>query len=102
MNNLFSVKLLFKSTATSTIFLVKGGSLDEVCNIVIKHFEPETYVNADGGINKVELVKILDVFELVDDLNESLNLKEVYSRYIIFENPSTTAEEAIEKYSLDK
>ena len=47
-------------------------------------------------------VKILDVFELVDDLSESLNLKEVYSRYIIFENPSTTAAEAIEKYSLDK
>jgi len=110
--NLFSVKLLFESTATSTInpakifeeriFLVKGGSSEEVCSIVKKHFKPETYENADGGINKVELVKILDVFELVDDLSESLNLKEVYSRYIIFENPSTTTEEAIEKYSLDK
>lgn len=112
MYNLFSVKLLFESTATSTInpakifeeriFLVKGRSSEEVCSIVKKHFEPETYENADGGINKVEFVKILDVFELVDDLSESLNLKEVYSRYIIFENPSTTAEEAIEKYSLDK
>lgn len=66
MNNLFSVKLLVESTATSTInpakifeeriFLVKGGSSDEVCSIVNKHFETESYVNADGGINKVELV----------------------------------------------
>lgn len=43
----------------------------------------------------------LDVFELVDDLSKSLNLKEVYSQYIEFESLSSTAEEAIEKYSLD-
>jgi len=53
--------------------------------------------------NKIALVVWkLDVFELVDDLSKFLNLKEVYSRYIVFESLSTTAEEAIEKYSLDK
>jgi len=48
-----------------------------------------------------KLVKILDIFETVDNLKGSLNFKEVYSRYLIFDY-SLAVEEVIEKSSLDK
>lgn len=42
------------------------------------------------------------VFELVEDVEKQpIHLKEVYSRYLIFEE-DISAEEVIEKYSLDK
>lgn len=49
--------------------------------------------------NKV--VAILDTFELVDNLEETVHLKEVYSRYLVFDK-ETSPEEAIKRYSLDK
>ena len=62
----------------------------------------DTYLNGEGGSTTVRLAKILDIFELVDDLDESLDFKEVYSRHFLFEQDVVDVATVIELYRLDK
>ncbi|STX08857.1 Uncharacterised protein [Kurthia zopfii] len=111
MKNFYSVKLLFESVVSlnlspekifeERIILVQAENSDDISNLVYSKFPPDTYSNSEGGFTTIQLVEILDVFELVDDIEESLNFKEVYSRHLIFEQ-DVTAKEAIGLYSLDK
>ncbi|WP_224925591.1 DUF4288 domain-containing protein [Bacillus pumilus] len=112
MRQLYSAKLLFESISSPSnmpdkifeerIILVRAKNHRKVNDIIKKSFPEETFENAAGGQTTIKLVAILDVFELVDHLDqESLHLIEVYSRHLIFDK-ETSAKEAIEAYSLDK
>lgn len=111
MNNLYAVKLLFESLSSPNlspekvfeerIILVKTNNEEDISDLISNNFPSNNYSNSEGGFTTNQLVKILDVFEIVDNLEESLNFKEVYSRHLLFDQ-NVTAEKAIEKYSLDK
>ncbi|MGQ9022985.1 DUF4288 domain-containing protein [Bacillus sp. 18-5] len=111
MYDIYSVKVLFESTTSprlgpekifeERIFLIKTKKPDEIESIIHENFPEETYENSEGGMTTNKVVAILDTFELVDNLEESVHLKEVYSRYLVFDK-ETSPEEAIERYSLDK
>lgn len=111
MSNLYAAKLLFESTTSpkknpekifeERIILVKAENEEEISDLLNNNFPPDTYSNGEGGSTTKKLINILDIFEIVDNLEESLNFKEVYSRYLLFDQ-DITAEKAIEKYSLDK
>ncbi|WP_301109661.1 DUF4288 domain-containing protein [Sporosarcina sp.] len=111
MYGLYSVKLLFESIykpneSTETVFeerilLVRTEVPDEISRLVHNQFPPDTYENSSGGLTTIKLVKILDVFDLVEDLEESLHFKEVYSRHLLF-GKNTSVDEAIQSYALDK
>ncbi|MEK4423808.1 DUF4288 domain-containing protein [Solibacillus sp. FSL K6-1523] len=111
MYGVYSVKLLFESFVSPNlssekifeerIILVRAENLDEINELIYKKFPADTYLNGEGGSTTVQLAKILDIFELVDDLEESLDFKEVYSRHLLFEQ-DIDATTAIELYKLDK
>ncbi|AOC57891.1 MULTISPECIES: DUF4288 domain-containing protein [Bacillus] len=112
MYDLFSAKLLFESIPSpkvrpdkifeERIVLIKAKDQDEVKKIIEKSFPEETFGNGDYGQTTKKLVAILDIFELVDNLEEEpLHLSEVYCRYLSFDE-EISPKEAIEKYSLDK
>lgn len=111
MYGIYSVKLLFESTTLpdlgsekifeERIILVRAEKDDDIKDLVYKNFPSDTYLNGDGGMTTNQLVEILDIFELVDNLEESLDFKEVYSRYLLVEK-DVTVENIIELYSLDK
>ncbi|MEH7227358.1 DUF4288 domain-containing protein [Bacillus safensis] len=109
---MYSAKLLFESISSPSsipdkifeerIVLVKAMNQRKVKEIVKQGFPEETYDNAEGGQTNIKLAAILDIFELVDHLEQkSLHLSEVYSRHLIFDE-ETSVQEAIEAYSLDK
>lgn len=109
MNKIYAVKSLFESVTTNIspekflkkeLFFLKLG-MKEVNNLLSNNFPTDTFSNSAGGYTTNRLVKILDIFKIMDNLEESLNFKEVYSRFLLFEQ-GTTTERAIEKYSLDK
>lgn len=112
MQRIYSAKLLFESISSPSsipdkifeerIVLVKAMNQRKVKEIVKQGFPEETYDNAEGGQTNIKLAAILDIFELVDHLEQkSLHLSEVYSRHLIFDE-ETSVQEAIEAYSLDK
>ncbi|MEH7650255.1 DUF4288 domain-containing protein [Bacillus safensis] len=112
MQRIYSAKCLFESTSTPSsipdkifeerIVLVKAKNRRKVKEKVEQGFPEETYDNAEGGQTIIRLAAILDIFELVDHLEQkSLHLSEVYSRHLVFDK-ETSAQEAIEAYSLDK
>ncbi|MCM3138577.1 DUF4288 domain-containing protein [Bacillus safensis] len=112
MQRIYSAKLLFESISSPSnipfkifeerIVLVKAKNQLQVKEIVKQGFPEETYDNAEGGQTNIKLAAILDIFELVDHLEQkSLHLSEVYSRHLIFDE-ETSVQEAIEAYSLDK
>lgn len=109
--NIYSVKLLLESTVVpnelssktfeETIVLVRANNRDEVELKIRNHYVDNTYENAIGGKTTWSFVTILDVFEVIDDFEGDIDFKEVYSRFLPFEEP-ITASEVIKKYSLDK
>ncbi|MEK3972905.1 DUF4288 domain-containing protein [Bacillus sp. FSL M7-0558] len=112
MRQIYSAKLLFESISSPSsmpdkifeerIILVRAKNHCKVKDIIQKNFPEETFDNAEGGQTTIKLAAILDVFDLVDDLDqEPLHLSEVYSRHLIFDE-ETSVQEAIEAYSLDK
>ncbi|KLV21645.1 DUF4288 domain-containing protein [Bacillus altitudinis] len=112
MHKLYSAKLLFESSSSpkvrpdkifeERIILVRAKNNRKVKQIVKDHFPDETFENGDHGQTTTKLVAVLDIFELVENLDEApLHLSEVYSRYLLFDQ-ETSAKEAIDAYSLDK
>lgn len=95
MSNIYSVKLLFEhvvspdsvlnKTFEETINIIRAASMEEVEGLVKKHFKDITYTNVFGEITTIKLVTILDTFELVDNLEESLEFVEVYSQHMILD-----------------
>lgn len=108
---IYSVKILLESTVIPNIHssktfeemivLVEATNYDEIELKVQYHFVDNTYKNADGGQTTWSLVRILDIFEVIDTFEGDINFKEVYSRFLPFDKP-ITANEVIELYSLDK
>ncbi|MGG0668425.1 DUF4288 domain-containing protein [Sporosarcina koreensis] len=108
---LYSVKLLLESTVIpneyssktfeETIVLLRASGQDGIETKIRGHFVDLTYENAVGGQTTWSFVTLLDVFEVVDHFDGDVDFKEVYSRFLPFDEPMT-AGEVIEKYSLDK
>lgn len=109
MYHLYSVELLFESIAKpkptpekifeERIVLIRTKKKENIHDLIYAYFPPDTYANAEGGITTNKLAKILDVFELVDDILDPLletEYKEVYSRYIIA--PEDITAENVLKY----
>ncbi|TQR21510.1 DUF4288 domain-containing protein [Psychrobacillus vulpis] len=96
MENIYSVKLLFEhisspesmpnKTFEETINIVRAAKIEDVDGLVKEHFKDVTYTNAFGEITTIKLVMILDIFELVDSLEKSLEFVEVYSHHIILDD----------------
>ncbi|WP_155593022.1 DUF4288 domain-containing protein [Lysinibacillus cavernae] len=111
MNKLFSVKLLFESIVTpkpatgktfeESIILIKVPNEDEIEQMIFAYYLVEQFTNATGGKTTIKLVRILDIFEVVDNIYISANFVEVYSRYLLFEEDIET-EELIKLFQLDK
>jgi len=99
MYKIFSVKLLFEhislSSSTSnkiyeeTINIIRAVKLEDVDKLVKSHYKDVIYKNIFGEDTTIRLVMILDVFELVDNIEESLEFVEVYSQHIIAEEEVT-------------
>lgn len=95
MERTFSVKLLFEhisspesmpnKTFEETINIVRAPRFEDVDRLVKEHFKDVTYTNAFGEKTVIKLVMILDVFEMVDKIEESLEFAEVYSHHIILD-----------------
>lgn len=112
MKKLYSVKLLFSSCAEpkgpesifeEIVIFIEANNISEVEGLVYNHYDEMSYKNAEDGINTITLAKILDIYEIIDDMNfiGNINFKEAYSRYLIFEG-EVSSEEIIERYYLDK
>ena len=109
---IYSVKLLLESivvpdppppskTFEETIVLIRSDNKESIEKMVREHFVDHSYENAVGGMTTWRFVTILDIFELVDHFDEDVHFKEVYCRYLPFDE-MMTAEEVIALYSLDK
>ncbi|MFS0653965.1 DUF4288 domain-containing protein [Bacillus sp. 179-C3.3 HS] len=112
MHHIYSAKLLFESISSPNdsddkifeerIILVRAKNRRKVKHIVKDSFPDDTFENANHGQTTTKLVAILDIFELVDRIeDQSIHFIEVYSRYLLFDK-DISAEEAIKAYSLDK
>ncbi|WP_342513341.1 DUF4288 domain-containing protein [Sporosarcina sp. FSL K6-1522] len=108
----FSVKLLLESIVTpapippsktfeESIILLRATHKELIEQMVIEHFVNDTYENAIGGQTTWRFVKMLDIFELSDEFEGDIQFKEVYSRFLPFDE-MMTAEEAIQLYALDQ
>ncbi|WP_162805738.1 DUF4288 domain-containing protein [Sporosarcina sp. PTS2304] len=110
MYGLYSVKLLFESNyhpdsiaervLEERIVIVRAKHFTEIESLIKKKFPPDRYKNAEGGITTSTLVGILDIFELVDNIEKSLEFAEVYSRHLLVDKDIRT-DEAIKLYSLN-
>lgn len=108
---LYSVKLLLESTVIphdnssktfeETIVLLRASRQEDIELKIHSHFVDLTYENALGGQTTWSFVTILDMFEVVDQFDGDVDFKEVYSRFLPFDE-MLSASEVIERYSLDK
>lgn len=99
MYKIFSVKLLFEHISSTdtmsnkiyeeTINIIRAVKLEDVDRLVKAHYKDVTYKNIFGEDTTIKLVMILDVFELVDNIEESLEFVEVYSQHIILDEEVT-------------
>lgn len=95
MTNIYSVKLLFEHVNSSesipnktfeeTINIIRAAKIEDVDALVKEHFKDFTYSNDFGKKTTIKLVMILDIFKLVDNIEEVLEFGEVYSRHMIFD-----------------
>ena len=109
---IYSVKLLLESVVTpipippsktfeESIILLRAEGEEWIEQMMIEHLGNLSYENAVGGQTTWKFVRILDVFELIDEFEGDINFKEVYSRFLTFDE-MITADEVIKLYSLDK
>lgn len=77
---------MHNKTFEETINIVRAARIEDVEGLVKEHFKDVTYKNAFGEITIIKLVMIIDVFELVDNIEESLEFGEVYSHHIILDD----------------
>ena len=103
---MFALKLLFASTVNgeSSIFeeriiMVQASNPQQAEQLVKRYFVADSYENANGEQNTVTLEAVLDCFEVVDQA-PAMHLVEVYSRYFIYDEPTTSAR-VIEDYRLN-
>lgn len=103
---MFAIKLLFASTVRgeSSIFeeriiMVQASNPQQAEQLVKRYFVADSYENANGEQNTVTLEAVLDCFEVVDQV-PTMHLVEVYSRYFIYDEPTTSAR-VIEDYRLN-
>lgn len=103
---MFALKLLFASTVNSKgsifeerIIMVQASTQSQAEQLVKRYFVADGYENANGEQNTVTLEAVLDCFEVVDQV-PAMHLVEVYSRYFIYEKP-TTVEQVIKDYMLN-
>lgn len=99
MYKIFSVKLLFEHISSTdtmsnkiyeeTINIIRAVKLEDVDRLVKAHYKDVTYKNIFGEDTTIKLTMILDVFELVDNIEESLEFVEVYSQHIILDEEVT-------------
>ncbi|MCK1997185.1 protein of unknown function [Paenisporosarcina quisquiliarum] len=99
MYKIFSVKLLFEHISSTdtmsnkiyeeTINIIRAVKLEDVDRLVKAHYKDVTYKNIFGEDTTIKLAMILDVFELVDNIEESLEFVEVYSQHIILDEEVT-------------
>lgn len=99
MYKFFSVKLLFEhislsDTMSSKIYeesinIIRAVRLEDIDRLVKAHYKDVTYKNIFGEDTTIKLSMILDVFELVDNIEESLEFVEVYSQHIIVDEEVT-------------
>lgn len=99
MYKIFSVKLLFEHISSTdtmsnkiyeeTINIIRAAKLEDVDRLVKAHYKDVTYKNIFGEDTTIKLAMILDVFELVDNIEESLEFVEVYSQHIILDEEVT-------------
>jgi hypothetical protein len=72
-----------------TINIIRAVKLEDVDRLVKAHYKDVTYKNIFGEDTTIKLAMILDVFELVDNIEESLEFVEVYSQHIILDEEVT-------------
>ena len=99
MYKIFSVKLVFEHISSTdtmsnkiyeeTINIIRAVKLEDVDRLVKAHYKDVTYKNIFGEDTTIKLAMILDVFELVDNIEESLEFVEVYSQHIILDEEVT-------------
>lgn len=109
MNKLFSVRLLFHSTHIpdttgsfyeESIVLIRGIDESDVNSKAVEYYKPLVYENSDNGKTTVTLVKTLDIFEVIDDLDDiNIDFKEVYSQFIIFDKEQLSTTDIVQKYN---
>lgn len=74
------------------------ATLIEYCK---QHLTEEPYQTADGSLDFWQVSKIIDCFELVEEVPENIHTPlEVYSRYFA-DDFDSTREEILEKYFSD-
>ena len=103
---MFALKLLFASTVRGEgsifeerIIMVQASNPQQAEQLVKRYFVADSYENANGEQNTVTLEAVLDCFEVVDQV-PAMHLVEVYSRYFIYDEPTTSAR-VIEDYRLN-
>lgn len=81
------------------IIMVQASNPQQAQQMVKRYFVADSYENANGEQNTVTLEAVLDCFEVVDQV-PAMHLVEVYSRYLIYDEP-TTVEQVIKDYKLN-
>ena len=81
------------------IIMVQASNPQQAEQLVKRYFVADSYENANGEQNTVTLEVVLDCFEVVDQV-PAMHLVEVYSRYFIYDEPTTSAR-VIEDYRLN-
>lgn len=107
--NQYSVRLIFQSTHVpqttgsffeESIVVLSANSEEEAKKLVMEYYKPDSYENAEGGVTTVTLIKIVDIFEIMDSLDDSnLDFKEVYSQFLIYEDEVATIDDIMNRYN---
>jgi hypothetical protein len=85
------------------VILVRAKDLASAKKITREYYDSEEpYENAAGGMTHYRMVRVLDAFELIDELTipKDEPVVEVYSRHLLVPK-NLTIDEIVKKYHLD-